>query len=410
MNLPKQLPLSARERLSALVRTLQDWPWLETLRTLGQRFREDRLGLTAGSLTFTTLIALVPLFTVTLAVFTAFPMFASFQAALEAYFVKSLVPEAIARPVLRALTRFAANANRLGTAGLVVLVLTALSLMLTIDRTLNALWRVRKPRPIAQRVLVYWAAATLGPLLLGVSLTLTSYALTASRGLVGSLPAPVSFFFNALEFLLMAGAFAGLFRYVPNTHVRWSDALAGGFFVATGLELAKTLLAWYLRSVPTYSALYGTFATVPIFLVWLYLGWVVVLLGGVIAAYAPSLRMKVVRRPATPGHRFHLALMVLRELQASRLQPAHGLSLEALSERLRTDPLQIEPLLEKLRALDWVGRLDEEGGARHVLLAEPEHTLAQPLVAELLLDPAPDLRGFWDKAGFGRMTLKDLLA
>lgn len=409
MNLPKQLPLSARERLSVLVRTLQDWPWLETLRTLGQRFREDRLGLTAGSLTFTTLIALVPLFTVTLAVFTAFPMFASFQTALEAYFVKSLVPEAIARPVLRALTRFAANANRLGTAGLVVLVLTALSLMLTIDRTLNAIWRVRKPRPIAQRVLVYWAAATLGPLLLGVSLTLTSYALSASRGLVGSLPAPVSAIFNALEFLLMAGAFAGLFRYVPNTHVRWSHALAGGFFVATGFELAKALLTWYLRSVPTYSALYGTFATVPIFLVWLYLGWVVVLLGAVIAAYAPSLQMKVVRRPATPGHRFHLALLVMRELQASRQQPVHGLSLEALSQRLRTDPLQIEPVLEKLRALDWVGRLDEEGGARHVLLAEPEHTLAQPLMAELLLDPAPDLRGFWDKAGFGRMTLKDLL-
>ncbi|MFN3296199.1 YihY family inner membrane protein [Caldimonas sp.] len=409
MNLPKQLPLSARERLSVLVRTLQDWPWRETLRTLGQRFREDRLGLTAGSLTFTTLIALVPLFTVTLAVFTAFPMFASFQAALEAYFVKSLVPEAIARPVLRALTRFAANANRLGTAGLIALVLTALSLMLTIDRTLNAIWRVRKPRPIAQRVLVYWAAATLGPLLLGVSLTLTSYALSASRGLVGSLPAPVSAIFNALEFVLMAGAFAGLFRYVPNTHVRWSHALAGGFFVATGFELAKALLAWYLRSVPTYSALYGTFATVPIFLVWLYLGWVVVLLGAVIAAYAPSLQMKVVRRPATPGYRFHLALLVMRELQASRRQPVHGLSLEALSQRLRTDPLQIEPVLDKLRALDWVGRLDEEGGARHVLLAEPEHTLAQPLMAELLLDPAPDLRGFWDKAGFGRMTLKDLL-
>lgn len=409
MNLPKQLALSVRERLSALVRTLQDWPWLDTLRTLGQRFREDRLGLTAGSLTFTTLIALVPLFTVTLAVFTAFPMFGSFQAALESYFIKALVPEAIAKPVLGALTRFAANANRLGTAGLVVLVLTALSLMLTIDRTLNALWRVRRPRPIAQRVLVYWAAATLGPLLLGVSLTLTSYAVTASRGLVGSVPTPVPFLFNALEFLLMAGAFAGLFRYVPNTYVRWSHALAGGLFVASGFKLAKAALAWYLGQVPAYSALYGTFATVPIFLIWLYLGWVVVLLGAVIAAYAPSLQMKVVRRPATPGHRFHLALMVLRELQVSRAQQAHGMSLEALSEKLRTDPLQIEPLLEKLRALDWVGRLDEEGGARHVLLAEPETTLAQPLVAELLLDPAPNLRSFWGKAGFGRMTLKDLL-
>ncbi|WP_019560355.1 MULTISPECIES: YihY family inner membrane protein [Caldimonas] len=409
MNVPKQLPLSARERLSALVHALQDWPWRETLRTLGQRFREDRLGLTAGSLTFTTLISLVPLFTVTLAVFTAFPMFASFQAALEAYFIKTLVPEAIAKPVLKALTRFAANANRLGTAGLVVLVLTALSLMLTIDRTLNAIWRVRKSRPIAQRVLVYWAAATLGPLLLGMSLTLTSYALTASRGWVGQLPAGVNLLFNALEYLLMAVAFAGLFRYVPNTHVRWSHALAGGVFVATGLELAKALLAWYVRSVPTYSALYGTFATVPIFLVWLYLVWVVVLLGAVIAAYAPSLQMRVVRRPPTPGHRFHLALSVLRELRSSRQQASHGLSVEALSRRLRVDPLQIEPLLDKLRALDWVGRLDEEGGARHVLLVEPEHTLAQPLVAELLLDPAPDVRRFWDKAGFGRMTLADLL-
>lgn len=409
MNFPKQLLPSARVRLSELVRTLQDWPWLDTLRTLGQRFREDRLGLTAGSLTFTTLIALVPLFTVTLAVFTAFPMFGSFQAAVESYFIKTLVPEAIAKPVLTALTRFAANANRLGTAGLVVLVLTALSLMLTIDRTLNGIWRVRKPRPIAQRVLVYWAAATLGPLLLGVSLTLTSYAMTASRGLVGSLPAPVSFLFNTLEYFLMVAAFAGLFRYVPNTYVRWPHALAGGVFVATGFELAKAALAWYLGKVPTYSALYGTFATVPIFLIWLYLGWVVVLLGAVIAAYAPSLQMKVVRRPATPGHRFHLALMVLRELQLSRSQQAHGMSLEALSERLRTDPLQIEPLLEKLRALDWVGRLDEEGGARYVLLAEPDTTLAQPLVAELLLDPAPNLRGFWDKAGFGRMTLQELL-
>lgn len=412
MNFPKGLPVSWRARLAAAVQALQRWPWLETLKTLRERFREDRLGVTASSLTFTTTIALVPLFTVTLAVFTAFPMFARFQAALEKYFVQSLVPDAIAKPVLRALTQFAANSNRLGTAGFIVLVVTALALMLTIDRTLNAIWRVRQPRPIAQRVLVYWAAATLGPLLVGVSLTLTSYALTASRGWAEALPGGLSFLLNLAEFCLFAAAVAGLFRYVPNTYVQWRHALAGGFFVSAGFEIAKALLAWYVKKVPAYSALYGTFATVPILLVWIYASWVIVLLGAVVAAYAPSLEMRVVRRPATPGHQFHLAVTLLRELDAARHQPTHGLSAATLSQKLRIDPLQIEPVLETLIALDWIGRLEEEGpagGSRYVLLADPRRTLAQPLVAQLLLDPAPNLRGFWDQAGFARMTLEDVL-
>lgn len=409
MNFPKGLPLSWRARVTAGLQALQQWPWLQTLKTLRERFREDRLGVTASSLTFTTTIALVPLFTVTLAVFTAFPMFARFQASLEKYFVQSLVPDAIAKPVLRALTQFAANSNRLGTVGFIILVLTALALMLTIDRTLNAIWRVRQPRPLTQRVLIYWAAATLGPLLVGISLTLTSYALTASRGWVDALPGGVSFLLNVVEFCLFAAAVAALFRYVPNTHVQWRHALAGGFFVSVGFEVAKAVLAWYVRKVPTYSALYGTFATVPILLVWIYAGWVIVLLGAVIAAYAPSLQMRVVRRAATPGHQFHLAVLILRELDLARHQPIHGWPAAALAERLRTDPLQIEPVLETLVALDWVGRLEEEGAARYVLLADPDLTLAQPLLAQLLLDPVPGLRGFWERAGFARMTLGDVL-
>ena len=159
------------DQLATLLQTLRTWPWFDTARTLRQRFREDRLGITASSLTFTTLIALVPLLTVMLALFSAFPMFAKFQGALQQYFLQSLVPDGIAKPVLGTLTQFAAKANRLGSAGLVFLLFSALALMLTIDRTLNGIWRVRKPRPIAQRVLVYWAAITLGPLLLGMSLT-----------------------------------------------------------------------------------------------------------------------------------------------------------------------------------------------------------------------------------------------
>jgi membrane protein len=140
----KDMALAGGARLASLLQTLRRWPWFDTLRTLRLRFREDRLGLSAGSLTFTTLIALVPLLTVMLAMFTAFPMFSSFQGALEKYFLQALVPDSIARPVLRSLTQFASKASRVGSVGLLLLVATALSMMLTIDRTLNGIWRVRK--------------------------------------------------------------------------------------------------------------------------------------------------------------------------------------------------------------------------------------------------------------------------
>lgn len=398
-----------RARLADAIETLQSWPWIDTARTLRERFREDHLGLTASSLTFTTLIALVPLVTVMLAVFSAFPMFAGFQASLEKYFLQSLVPEGIAKPVLSALTQFAAKAARLGTLGLVVLVLTALALMLTIDRALNAIWRVRRPRSIARRVLVYWAVLTLGPLLLGISLSLTTYVLGAGRGVVGATPGGIRLLLNSIEFALMAAGMAGLFRYVPNTHVRKRHALAGGVFVAIGFELAKRGLAWYVSLMPTYSMVYGAFATVPILLLWVYVSWVIVLWGAVIAAYAPSLSMHIKRMPATPGHRFTLALAVLRELAHARSGVQRGLALLDLAAAVATDPLQVETVVDTLVAMDWVALLDEEDGQRVVLLADPLTTPARLLVDDLLLMPSAAARGFRERAGVDRLTLADLI-
>jgi membrane protein len=388
---------------------LQHWPWLDTLRTLRQRFREDRLGVTAGSLTFTTMISLVPLATVTFALFTAFPMFANFRKALEVYFLQNLVPDAIARPVLKQLTLFASKASQVGTIGLVVLVFTALALLLTIDRSLNAIWRVRQPRPLAQRVLVYWATATLTPLVLGVSLSMTSYAVSASSGLVEALPGGVSFLLGLIELGLMAAGMSALFKFVPNTQVRWSHAALGGVFVAVGFELAKRGLAWYLGLAPTYTTIYGAFATVPILLSWIYLGWVIVLLGAVIAAYAPSLQMRVVRHAVTPGWRFMLALTVLRELALARQSTVRGVALVELCERLRLDPLQVDPVVEQLQRLDWVGSLSEPGLARHVLLIDPACTPVAPLVQALLLSARWQDEPFWRHAGLSEMRLADAL-
>ena len=167
---------------------LSHFPWKTTAQTLRERFREDHLGLTASSLTFTTILALVPFFTVALAVFTAFPIFGKLQDALQGWLVSSLVPDSISRQVLGYLTQFASKASSLGAAGFSILLATALALILTIDRTLNDIWRVQRLRPLGQRVLIYWAAITLGPLLMGASLALTSYVMSASGGLVKRLP------------------------------------------------------------------------------------------------------------------------------------------------------------------------------------------------------------------------------
>ncbi|HYR24943.1 MAG TPA: YihY family inner membrane protein [Aquabacterium sp.] len=403
----------ARQRWALLLHTLQQWPWMRTYETLRQRFREDRLGLTAGSLTFTTTIALVPLFTVMLALFSAFPVFSRFRKVLEQQVIQGLVPDAIAKPVLLSLTKFATKASQLGGLGMVALGITAMALMLTIDHTLNSIWRVRSTRPITQRVLVYWAALTLGPLVVGASLSMTSYVLSASRGLVDELPGGVGLFLSLTVFALQTAGFAALYRFVPNTFVRWEHAWGGAAFASLGLEVAQKGLALYLSKVPVYATIYGAFAAVPIFLVWIYLSWLIVLMGAVVVAYTPSLLSQVKRWPDAPGYRFALSLAILNALKAVQHAPERGWSAEQLAERLRTDPLQIEPLLELLQQLDWVGQLNDprtDHGGRFVLLCDPETTAVRPLASEVLLRPDTVTQPFWAQARLDSMMLAEVLA
>ncbi|HNU10532.1 MAG TPA: YihY family inner membrane protein [Rubrivivax sp.] len=413
MSIPQAVTEARRRglpgRLGRFVRTLRRWPWIETLRALRLRMREDRLGQSASSLTFGTLFALVPLLTVMLAVFTAFPMFGSFQATLQKFFLQSLVPEGIARPVLRSLTQFAEKARGVGTMGLLMLMFTAISMMLNIDRTLGSIWRVRRPRPLAQRVLVYWAMLTLGPLAVGVSLGVTSLAISASTGLLGAPSGALKLVFDLLQFFLLAAAIAGLFHFVPNTFVRWSHAWIGGLFVAAGFELAKAGLAWYVESMANFSAVYGTFATLPILLMWIYLGWMIVLLGAVLAAEAPRLHGRLQRRADEPGARFTLALELLARLLAERSGAAQGLSMQELAQSLRVDPLQLEPVLQSLIAIGWVGRLEETGDQRHVLLGEPTAMRLEPLVQALLLAPRRGNEALLRRSRLQDMTLAEAL-
>ncbi|AVP57397.1 YihY family inner membrane protein [Pulveribacter suum] len=409
---------SAVQRLEAWLLQLSQFPWRTTAHTLRERYREDRLGLTASSLTFTTLLALVPFMTVALAVFTAFPIFATMQRGLERWLMDSLIPATISRQVLDYITQFAAQASRLGAVGFSILTVTALALILTIDRTLNNIWRVRRLRPLGQRVLIYWAVLTLGPLVLGGSLALTSaVASAASRGLGEALPGGARLLFDGIEFLVLTSGMAALYHYVPNTQVHWRHAWAGGVFVASGISLAKNVLVLYLASVPTYSVLYGTFATLPILLLWIYVAWVVVLLGAVVAAYLPSLLAGVARPVGGQGWLFQLAVEALQQLHAARQAPAHGLTAVQLAWRLRVDVLQLEPVLDALTALDWVARISEAAAnesdavdARYVLLAPPAETAMQPLVQRLLLARSEPLERFWHHTGMEMLTLADVLS
>ena len=142
MSFTPRSPVPVPQRLEVLLKNLSRFPWQNTAHTLRERFREDRLGLTASSLTFTTTIALVPFFTVVLAAFTAFPMFAKFQDVLQKWLIESLIPDSIARQVLGYLTQFAGKASKLGGAGACMQMLTALALILPIVRPLNTIWRV----------------------------------------------------------------------------------------------------------------------------------------------------------------------------------------------------------------------------------------------------------------------------
>ncbi len=379
---------------------------------LAERFRDARLGVSASSLTFTTVLALVPLFAVGLAVFAAFPVFGKFQDTIQRWLIESLVPESIARQVLSYVTQFSRKASRLGSAGLVAVLLSAVFLMVTIERTLGQIWGLQRQRPLPQRVLLYWSAITLGPLLLGASLAITSYVVSASRDVVDVLPGSIRWLLDSFEFVLLTACVSGLYFYVPYTRVRWRHAFTAGFLVAGALELAKKLMAVYLLQVPTYSLIYGAFAALPILLVWIYVTWLLVLLGAVLAASLPQLGRQEWRKPEGAGWGFRLALEIVAELNAAKASDQRGLSTDDLALRLRVEPGELRQVLEVLHKLDWVGRLTEQnaqGQARQVLLVDPAQVAVAPLADRLLVWREEGADPLWLHTGLDRIRVSALL-
>ncbi|MCR5883771.1 YihY family inner membrane protein [Rhizobacter sp. J219] len=250
-----------------------------------QRARKERLPQIAGSLTFTTVLSGVPFLAICFALFTRYPsLFKRFKDAIEALLLRNLLPADIAQPVLRHLGQFAANAGGLTWAGSLFLLATSLALLLTVENALNQIWGVKRNRPFLKRVGLYLAMLALGPPVLGVSLWASSYLLGMSMGWIEALPPAAHAALNFAPALLGAVALACLFRVVPNTRVGWPQALVGGALGSIAIELAKRGFAAYLLKLPTYKAVYGAFAVLPAFLLWVYVSWLVTLAAALVAA------------------------------------------------------------------------------------------------------------------------------
>lgn len=249
-----------------------------------QRARKERLPQVAGSLTFTTLLSIVPFVAVSFALFTRVPMFGRFEEALEEHLLKSLLPADISRTVLKYLNQFAANANSLTVVGSLFLLVTALALLLTVENAFNQIWGVKKNRPLLKRVGLYMTVLALGPPALGMSLWASSYVLGASMGWIGTLPPSAKFVLTLGPALLSWVGLACLYHFVPNTRVRWHHAIFGALLASVVLELGKRGFAIYLLKIPTYKAVYGAFAVFPVFLLWMYFSWLVTLGAALVTA------------------------------------------------------------------------------------------------------------------------------
>jgi membrane protein len=370
-----------------------------------QRFVDVRLGQAAGSLTFTTTIALVPLLTVGLAIFTIFPQFADIQTLVQRWLIDSLMPEGISRQVLGYVTQFTSKASRLGLAGMAVLVISALTLVFTLDRAFNAIWGISKPRPLGQRMLVYWAAMTLGPLLMGLGVTTMSHVVSVSRGLAQAWPQSLNLAIDVLEWSLLVMGVGALFKYLPNVHVRWAHALTGGLWVTVAIEVARRVLTWYLSAMPAFSKVYGALATLPILLVWIYTAWVIVLSGAVIVSLLPGVLLRRVRVADGLGWPLTQALEVLGLLARTRADNRVGLSLAELAQQLKFDPAELEPAVRQMIDLGWVAGI--EGEERLILLVQPEQTPVAPLLQSMLLSPTEATQALWRP--WQHMTLADAL-
>ncbi len=334
------------------------------IKLLGARFVDDQGLPSTASLTYTTLLSLVPLMTVSLAVFSAFPVSERVAEQVQDFVFENFIP-ASGEVLQQYFQQFSSKASQLTGAGFAFLIVVALMLMANIDRAFNTIWRVKTKRSPLSLFIVYWSILSLGPLLIGVSMAVTSYlvsipllsdaadTLGIGRRLLGLAP-----------LLASAVAFTLLYAVVPNRRVPIRHAMAGGVLAAVLFELAKRGFAFYLTHFPAYEAIYGALVAIPIFLVWVYLSWLVTLLGAEFTCCLGIYRdeWSIAERGGS-GDLFLLAFRLLQRLWQAQ-QVGDVLSIKQLSRELEGGSEErLESLLQELSKANFVLRAEGGGWA-----------------------------------------------
>jgi membrane protein len=340
-----------------------------------QRFLEDRCLQTAGALAFTTLFALVPLTAAVLGILAAFPVFEEWRFRLTGWVFNNFVPAA-GDVVQTYLTEFAANASKATAIGVLVLVFSAISLMMSIEDAFNRIWRVTTNRGPASRFVIYWTALSLGPILLVAAVAISSYLFALpfleSAATQFSIKAKV---LSALPFLIVWVALITGYMVVPNRSVRFRDAAVGGLIAAILFESAKHAFAWYAGGIATYQQVYGALSIVPIFFLWMYLSWIIVLFGASITASLSAFDYRHADERIGPDQELAGLLRVLGQLAAAH-RDGRGLH---SSKLLESEPYLTDALLQR-----YLGDLCDMAVIRRTELGE--WVLSRDLRAVTLLD------------------------
>ncbi len=370
--------------------------WLRLLFNAGQvgrylgytvaRFLADGCPRQAAGLSYVSLLAIVPLMAIGLAAFAGFPVFASLRADVQGMILRNVLPD-VELQVSDQLTAFIENASNMTGPGLIGLAVTAILLLSNINGALNTVWRVAEQRPFSMRVMVYWMLLTLGPLLIGASLSVSSYAFAVMQWLDVGQMTEVRIVSRILSMALATLGFGLIYFIVPNRSIHPGHALAGGLVAAVLLETLKASFGLYLSFFPSYQLVYGAVSTIPIFLVWMYLSWAVILFGAEAAAALPEWRAARARGASEVGPGANLALGL--SLMARLWQASHTGTRPRerdLGRGLPATPAEVDAALGALRRAGYIERTLR---GRWVLGRDLDTVTLADLAETLGLNPDP---------------------